>query len=262
MLAKSKTPHALRMAVWRTYASDTYIVAKCFCCRSHEISMDNFECGHVKSERNGGAATLDNMRPICGACNKSMGTQDMFEFINQYALHAHPVSLAPAHPVSLAPYAHPVSLAPYAHPMPRAPQPRSDAPIADDAAALGVELVAALFGPVFANPGAGDIHQGMPDYLKTKIILKHMETPLYHHGDGDMYILLTNLRFIKLEHHMIVNEVFLANIQSVAHVGGGVFHWDKVKIVETSTKVQMVGIRRKNTCLGFINLLRQLTNCH
>jgi len=86
-----------------------------------------------------------------------------------------------------------------------------------------------------------------------------METPLFHHRDGDMYILLTNMRFIKLENHMIVNELFLANMRSVAHVGGGMLHWDKVKIVE-STKVQMVGIRRKRTCLGFINLLRQLTN--
>lgn len=76
-----RIPTALRYEVWKKYISAIHIKGKCFCCRSNEISISNFECGHVISRKNGGPTTLQNLRPICSQCNKSMGTRDMDEFI-------------------------------------------------------------------------------------------------------------------------------------------------------------------------------------
>lgn len=77
----SKIPSALRNMVWKKYASKEKIYAKCYCCKTNEISIDNFVCGHVKSRYNDGETTLDNLRPICGSCNSSMGSKNMHEFM-------------------------------------------------------------------------------------------------------------------------------------------------------------------------------------
>jgi len=74
-------PSALRHKVWTTYASEIY--RKCFCCRSNEIEESNFECGHIISRHNGGPITLENLRPICSQCNRSMSTKNMCIFIKQ-----------------------------------------------------------------------------------------------------------------------------------------------------------------------------------
>jgi hypothetical protein len=81
---KESIPKALRTKVWTTYISEDSRKGKCFCCQIQEISESNFECGHVVSERDGGIVSLDNLRPVCSGCNKSMSTKNMFEFIRQY----------------------------------------------------------------------------------------------------------------------------------------------------------------------------------
>jgi len=79
---KRKTiPLPLREAVWRKVYS-TSIEGTCTICRQNTISIMNFECGHNKAAALGGTATLDNLEPICGPCNKSMGIIDMDEFKN------------------------------------------------------------------------------------------------------------------------------------------------------------------------------------
>ena len=78
---KKKTiPKALRMSVWTTYVGKDVGTTMCLCCQHNEISQLAFECGHVIAEANGGPTVLDNLRPICSICNKSMGTQSMDEF--------------------------------------------------------------------------------------------------------------------------------------------------------------------------------------
>lgn len=42
--------------------------------------MHSFEAGHVVSDNHGGAAELHNLRVICGPCNKSCGTKNLFDF--------------------------------------------------------------------------------------------------------------------------------------------------------------------------------------
>ena len=77
---KAPIPAALRAAVWNTYIGAAKGKAKCPVCESQEISTFTFECGHVIAEANGGPTNLENLRPICGTCNRSSGTRNMMEF--------------------------------------------------------------------------------------------------------------------------------------------------------------------------------------
>lgn len=73
-------PQALRSTVWRTYIGKNF-KGICFCCGKIEINPDIFECGHIKSVKHGGETTVDNLRPICSLCNRSMGSKHMEDFM-------------------------------------------------------------------------------------------------------------------------------------------------------------------------------------
>ena len=75
-------PRSVRYSVWRTYNKE--MDAECFIKCGNMISVENFECGHVIAHKNGGNINIENLRPICSCCNKSMGTMNMNDFINQY----------------------------------------------------------------------------------------------------------------------------------------------------------------------------------
>lgn len=70
---KKGVPTALKNAVWMTYNGSTF-EAKCHVswCKN-KVTVFNFEAGHDIPESKGGATCLDNLRPICASCNKSMG---------------------------------------------------------------------------------------------------------------------------------------------------------------------------------------------
>ena len=76
---RKKIPNALRLAVWNDFAKDSEL---CFCCKREKISIANFECGHVVAVKNGGLDNIQNLRPICSQCNRSMGTKNMLEFMS------------------------------------------------------------------------------------------------------------------------------------------------------------------------------------
>ena len=57
---------------------------KCLCCKNTTISITNFECGHVVSNKDGGKININNLKPICKTCNLSMGTTNMDIFIKKY----------------------------------------------------------------------------------------------------------------------------------------------------------------------------------
>lgn len=81
---KRKTiPKSLRDKVWDIYVGKEKGVSKCYCC-DKEIDSKCFDCGHVKSVAHGGLDIVENLKPICSTCNKSMGTQNLEEFKNQY----------------------------------------------------------------------------------------------------------------------------------------------------------------------------------
>jgi 5-methylcytosine-specific restriction endonuclease McrA len=45
----------------------------------NKITPFTFEAGHNVPESKGGATSIDNLRPICGTCNKSMGNRFTIE---------------------------------------------------------------------------------------------------------------------------------------------------------------------------------------
>ena len=80
---KQKIPPTLKNKVWLKYIGDK-AESKCMCCNENKISLTSFHCGHVKSEAKGGKLTVANMRPICGSCNSSMGTQNMKDYAKKF----------------------------------------------------------------------------------------------------------------------------------------------------------------------------------
>ena len=70
---KKKIPKALREQVWIACMGDQF-TAKCsihWC--QNKINAFDFQCGHNIPERKGGKTNLQNLIPICGRCNISMG---------------------------------------------------------------------------------------------------------------------------------------------------------------------------------------------
>ena len=81
---KKKRKHVskcLRREVWNRYIGEENGTHACFCCETSIMSQFLFEVGHVVSVRDNGDLSIDNLRPICGLCNRSMGTMNMLEFI-------------------------------------------------------------------------------------------------------------------------------------------------------------------------------------
>ena len=83
-MVKQKIPSAVRNKVWNEYIGIDKANDKCFCCNSEPITKANFECGHIISEHSGGEINIKNLRPVCSACNKSVGTKNMLDFMKQY----------------------------------------------------------------------------------------------------------------------------------------------------------------------------------
>lgn len=81
---KKNIPKRLRDLVWNTYNDPNLITGKCFCCKKENIKNTDFICGHIVPESKGGETKLYNLRPICSQCNLSMGSKNMFDFIEKY----------------------------------------------------------------------------------------------------------------------------------------------------------------------------------
>lgn len=84
---KQTIPKNVRIIVWNHYIGEDIIKHKCLCCKKVTISNTNFEVGHVLSEKNGGTHEINNLRPICFACNHSMGAENMIDFVVKFGLY-------------------------------------------------------------------------------------------------------------------------------------------------------------------------------
>lgn len=74
MSTKQKIPKALREQVWLVHVGQRFS-SKCkvkWC--MNEISVFDFQAGHNIPESKGGKTTIENLLPICGRCNVSMGS--------------------------------------------------------------------------------------------------------------------------------------------------------------------------------------------
>jgi 5-methylcytosine-specific restriction endonuclease McrA len=84
---KQSIPKNVRVIVWNHYIGEDIIRHRCLCCKKVLISNTNYEVGHVLSEKNGGTHEINNLRPICFACNHSMGIENMIDFVVKYGLY-------------------------------------------------------------------------------------------------------------------------------------------------------------------------------
>ena len=80
---RTSIPKSLKIQVWNEYIGKEKGVGNCLCCNT-EIDSKKFDCGHIEAVNTGGLTVLENLRPICSTCNKSMGDQNMFEFKDTY----------------------------------------------------------------------------------------------------------------------------------------------------------------------------------
>lgn len=92
---RKSIPKALKNIVWDTNIGEEKGIGKCYCC-GQKINSKHFEAGHIIAVKNGGGNTLENLKPICSCCNKSMGTMNMNDFIQTYMQHVNrPTSVIP-----------------------------------------------------------------------------------------------------------------------------------------------------------------------
>jgi 5-methylcytosine-specific restriction endonuclease McrA len=84
---KKKIPGALREQVWILYCGDTHFKHKCLVTWCENIMTPfNFEVGHNIPESKGGRTDINNLRPICAKCNRSMAddyTIDEFSALSE-----------------------------------------------------------------------------------------------------------------------------------------------------------------------------------
>jgi 5-methylcytosine-specific restriction endonuclease McrA len=91
-MRKISIPKALREQVWITWNGKKFS-NKCnvnWC--ENIISVFDFEVGHNVPESKGGATDINNLRPICSKCNRSMGdeyTIDGFSALSTRREHSH-----------------------------------------------------------------------------------------------------------------------------------------------------------------------------
>ena len=57
---------------------------KCYCCKIRTIHITDFQVGHNKAVSKGGKNHISNLRPICGPCNRSMGTRSIEWYREEY----------------------------------------------------------------------------------------------------------------------------------------------------------------------------------
>ena len=71
----NKIPSSLKHNIWIKYIGEKY-EGKCWVTWCvNKITPFTFEAGHNIPYSKGGATTIDNLRPICSDCNKSMGNR-------------------------------------------------------------------------------------------------------------------------------------------------------------------------------------------
>jgi len=96
MRKKKVISKKLREEVWLKHFGKTFS-SKCpvqWCTRI--ISVFAFEVGHNIPESKGGKTTIDNLIPICGECNRSMGDRyTIDEFSRQFAPAPLPLTVVP-----------------------------------------------------------------------------------------------------------------------------------------------------------------------
>lgn len=72
-------PKKIRGEAWRMAFGDS-MKGQCYCCKKELDAFDTWHAGHIIAVSNGGKDIASNLRPTCGSCNLSMGTENMDDF--------------------------------------------------------------------------------------------------------------------------------------------------------------------------------------
>ena len=76
-------PRKIRGEAWKLQFGNS-VKGSCYCCKKEFDVFDDWHAGHIVSSSNGGPDTANNLRPVCGSCNLSMGTSNMDAFKARY----------------------------------------------------------------------------------------------------------------------------------------------------------------------------------
>ena len=80
-IKKKSISKTLKTAIWDKNIGNDKRSAYCICCVNNIIKIEDFDAGHIISEKKGGETNNMNLLPICSPCNKSMGIVDMNVFV-------------------------------------------------------------------------------------------------------------------------------------------------------------------------------------
>jgi hypothetical protein len=76
---RKSIPKKVRGEVWSSHFGSS-MDGGCYCCKKSLHAFDDWHAGHIIAHANGGNDSASNLRPVCGSCNLSMGTENMDAF--------------------------------------------------------------------------------------------------------------------------------------------------------------------------------------
>ena len=87
----ARIPKAIREQTWLRYNGETY-KAKCNVVWCQNITTPfTFDVGHNIPQSKGGGTEIDNLRPICPSCNKSMGNKYTIDEFSKLSSPVQPI---------------------------------------------------------------------------------------------------------------------------------------------------------------------------
>ncbi len=81
---KPSIPSGVRDDLWERYFGPETTIGTCFVCGRQLDKRDNYEVGHYISTAEDGTDDIENLRPVCRSCNRSMGKMSIPDFKRKY----------------------------------------------------------------------------------------------------------------------------------------------------------------------------------
>lgn len=76
-------PRSIKTELWKRSFGSSF-EGSCPICSKRFNCFDGWEASHIKSAFNGGSDTLDNLMTLCVACNRSMRTMNLTDYLRRY----------------------------------------------------------------------------------------------------------------------------------------------------------------------------------
>lgn len=82
-IKRKNIPKPVKNQLWRDHFGSN-MKGNCYCCNCQIDALEGWEAGHIIAASKGGLDNVNNLRPVCSTCNKSMGNMHMDEYISKY----------------------------------------------------------------------------------------------------------------------------------------------------------------------------------